>query len=125
MKKTLLLSLVALFAAPGATAAPQHHELTVRGEICGKTTEFRAPVTDRAARVDAYVGKFRMLGVKMNTGDTVYMVGNSAVVQATQNNKGVTVRAVRTVPVCAQLRVVFMWSTSRDDTPATAVFGHA
>lgn len=108
MKKPLLLSLVALLVAPGATAAPKHHELTVRGEVCGQTMGFLAPVTDGSGSVDAYVGKFELLGLQV--GRTVYMVGDSTVVQATSSDSGVSVRAVRTVPVCARLRVVFDWS---------------
>jgi len=58
--------------------------------------------------VDAWVGGRRLLGALK--GSTVYMFGNSSLVQAPTTKRGpFVVRAVRTLSRCAPLRVVFTW----------------
>lgn len=104
---------IALFAAsPALAGVPQHpgqqHRAVLSARVCGAPVVLRAPGRlGRHATIDAFVNGHRLAGTVARGG--VYLVGSFTVVQAPRSGSHIVARAVRTIPACARLRVVFEW----------------
>jgi hypothetical protein len=114
VRRVLLgLALVAALAAASSTdAGTPPHVVVLLARVCDRPLVLRAPTVPPATHggrptyIYAWVNGRRMSGVVK--GSTIYLVGDSTVVQVPMFGAAV-VRAVRTIPRCALLRVKFAW----------------
>jgi hypothetical protein len=108
-----LIAIAALtLAAPAAAGVPAHpgqsHHAVLSARVCGAPVVLSTPGRlGRHATIDAFVNGHRLAGTVARGG--VYLVGSFTVVQAPRSGNRIVARAVRTIPACASLRVVFEW----------------
>jgi hypothetical protein len=108
---TIAVALFAL-ASPALAGVPQHpgqgHHAVLSARVCGTPVVLSAAGRlGRDATIDAFVNGHHLAGTVARGG--VYLVGSFTVVQAPRSGNRIVARAVRTIPACARLRVVFDW----------------
>ena len=116
MRRLAVTVAAALALAGGASTAGAvdhpgaYHVVTLDKRVCGTPVTMTAPQLMPAhgtVSLDGYVNGKRMYAGVASGG--LYLFGSFTVVQAARTGTHIAARAVRTIPRCAHVRLIWRW----------------